>query len=223
MRLFFVALLSTLACAHQKPLHAEHGESHHREGFHKRFDDAEAWAAVFDDPARDAWQKPDEVIRELALPKDAKVADIGAGTGYFAARIARVVTEGMVYATDVEPDMVRYLGERAKRDNVPNLKPVLSTADDANIPEAVDFILVVNTYHHIGNRPDYFKRLTSKLKPAGRVVIIDFTKESVNGPPPHARITADEVMTELATAGLRLQRAPEVLPEQYLLIFERTR
>src|SRR5689334_23764588 len=85
------------------------------------FGDAQKWAHVFDDPARDAWQKPHEVIQALALKPGASVADIGAGTGYFSARLAKMLPQGKVYAVDVEPDMVRYLAERAKRDGLANV------------------------------------------------------------------------------------------------------
>src|SRR3954447_13389512 len=93
------------------------------------FGDAEKWSHVFDDPERDAWQKPHEVIRALELKPDAAVADLGAGTGYFAARLANMVPKGAVYAADVEPEMVKYLGERAKREAVKTLKPVAARAD----------------------------------------------------------------------------------------------
>jgi len=76
------------------------------------FSGAEHWARVFDDPARDRWQKPHEVIVALNLAPDATVADIGAGTGYFAARLALMVPKGRIYAADLEADMVKYLGER---------------------------------------------------------------------------------------------------------------
>ena len=94
----------------------EHGHGHRAHEMPHRFEDAEAWAKRFDDPSRDAWQKPDAVIANLALPPGATVADVGAGTGYFAVRLARAVPQGKVFASDIEPDMVRYLGERAGRD-----------------------------------------------------------------------------------------------------------
>src|SRR5262252_498858 len=78
------------------------------------FGDAEKWAHVFDDPERDAWQKPHEVIKALALKPDAAVADLGAGTGYFSARLANMFPKATVYAVDLEPDMAKYLGERAQ-------------------------------------------------------------------------------------------------------------
>src|SRR4051812_26198987 len=85
------------------------------------FSDAEQWAHVFDDPKRDEWQKPHEVIQALALKPDAVIADIGSGTGYFAVRLANMVPQGRVYGVDVEPDMVKYLSDRAKREKRSNV------------------------------------------------------------------------------------------------------
>jgi len=133
------------------------------------FDDAEKWAKVFDDPQRDALQKPDEVLDALHLQGTDKVADIGAGTGYFSVRIAKRVLEGKVFAVDIEPDMLRYLGERAHREHLSVLVPVRATADSSNIPELVDVVLVVDTYHHIDNRVSYFAKLRDSLVPNGRV------------------------------------------------------
>ncbi len=131
------------------------------------FDNADEWAKRFEDPARDAWQKPDEVVAALALAPDAKVADVGSGTGYFAVRLARAVPRGHVYGADIEPDMARYLAERARREGLSNLTPVLAAADDAKLPEPVDLVLVVNTYHHIGEREAYFRRLLGCAEACG--------------------------------------------------------
>src|SRR6185503_16625319 len=98
------------------------------------FGDAEKWAHVFDDPERDAWQKPHEVIRALGLAPDAAVADIGAGTGYFSARLANMLKSGRVYAVDIEPAMVKHLAERAKREGLANLVPVAGAAGSPQLP-----------------------------------------------------------------------------------------
>src|SRR5688500_2359441 len=119
------------------------------------FGDAEKWAHVFDDPERDAWQKPHEVIRALALEPGAAVADLGAGTGYFAARLANMLPKGTVYAVDIEPAMVKYLAARAQREKLANLKPVAGTAGDPRLPAKVDLILLVDVYHHIEERERY--------------------------------------------------------------------
>lgn len=184
-----------------------------------RFSGAERWARVFDDPARDRWQKPDEVIAALALAPDATVADIGAGTGYFASRLARAVPKGRVYAVDIEPDMVRYLGERAQREDLSNLRPVLGKPDDPQLPEPVDRVLIVDTYHHIGDRIGYFERLRARLKPGGAVAIVDFTLDSPVGPPRGARIPAQQVRDEMQRAGYALAAQHDFLPHQYFLVF----
>ena len=93
------------------------------------FGGAEKWAQVFDDPQRDAWQKPHDVIQALALKPDAIVADIGAGTGYFSMRFAHMLPQGRVYGVDIEPDMVRYLAERAKREHLENVVAIAGTPD----------------------------------------------------------------------------------------------
>jgi SAM-dependent methyltransferase len=192
------------------------------EGFHRRFNDAEKWAKEFDNPERDAWQKPDDVLDALQLPPTALVADIGAGTGYFSARLAKRLPQGKVFAADVEPDMVRYLGARAEREHLPNLTPVQARPDAANLPEPVDVILVVDTYHHIDDRSRYFAALQSSLRPGGRLVIIDFKADSPNGPPAHHRIPPQQVTQELATAGFAPAGTIEFLPRQYGLVFKKS-
>lgn len=183
------------------------------------FSGAERWAHVFDDPSRDEWQKPHEVIQALKLSPDAVVADIGAGTGYFAARIANMVPNGKVYAVDLEPDMVKYLAERAKRENRPNLIPVQATPADPKLPEKVDLVLLVDVYHHIDKRVDYFKRLAGSLKPGGRVAIIDYRLDAKDGPPRAARISPNRVAAEMKSAGFAVEATPGFLPRQYFLVF----
>ena len=184
------------------------------------FAGAEHWAAVFDDPARDSWQQPHEVIQALALAPDAIVADIGAGTGYFTARIAHMTPGGRVYAVDIEPDMIKYLSARAQRETLPNVTPLLARADDPMLPVPVDLALVVDTYHHIRDREAYFRRLKGHLKPAGRVAVIDFTKHSPIGPPAGERLAADDVKKEMAQAGYALAAEHKFLPNQYFLVFK---
>ncbi len=204
--------------------HSHMGHSDHMSpdgAFHRRFDDAEKWAKEFDNPERDAWQKPEEVVEALGLTPDASIADIGAGTGYFSVRIAKRVAQGKVFAADIEPDMVRYLGERAGREHLANIVPVQTGEDAANLPEPVDFILVVDTYHHIGNRTQYFAKLLASLRPGGRLVIIDFKADSPNGPPVQHRIPPEKVAEELGAAGYALSETRPILPRQYFLVFQK--
>ena len=183
------------------------------------FDDADKWSEVFDDPKRDAWQKPHEVIQALALKPDAVVADIGAGTGYFSVRLARMLPMGKVYAVDLEPDMVRHLQGRAKREQLANVVAVQAAPDDAQLPEKVDVALMVDTYHHLGDPVRYFSKLKQSLAPHGRVAIIDFTLDSEFGPPPRARIEPEQVKKEFARAGYKLADERLFLPNQYFLVF----
>jgi len=202
-------LLASLPALAQSPHTREHS-----------FSGAEHWARVFDDPARDAWQKPHEVIKALALAPDAMVADIGSGTGYFAVRLAHFVPKGRVYGVDVEPDMVKYLAERAKREGLANLESVAGRPDDPRLPAKVDLVLLVDVYHHIDKREAYFSKLRGSLKPGARLAIIDFRLDAPDGPPRSARIAPTQVKAELARAGYAAVNEHGFLPNQYFLIFE---
>jgi len=184
-----------------------------------RFDDPERYAKSFDDPARDAWQLPARVIDALALSPTASVADIGAGTGYFSVRIAKAIPRGTVYAVDVEPSMVEYVRKRAAGDGLKNLVPVLAGIATPNLPKPVDVALIVDTYHHLPNRVAYFGDLKKSLTPAGRIAIVDFRKDSPDGPPPEFRFEADQIIGEMAQAGYRLDRRHDFLPRQHFLVF----
>jgi predicted methyltransferase len=186
------------------------------------FGDAERWAHVFDDPERDAWQKPHAVIQALALKPDAVVADIGAGTGYFSVRLASMLPGGKVYAVDVEPDMVKYLRERAQKQKLHNLVAVAAAPGDARLPEKADVIVLVDVYHHIDRRTEYFARLRSSLKAGGRLSVIDFRMDSPAGPPKSARIAPERVIAELKAAGYSLTQQHDFLPRQYFLVFRPT-
>ena len=183
------------------------------------FGDAEKWAHVFDDPSRDAWQKPHEVIQALKLAPDSAVADIGSGTGYFSVRLAHMVPKGRVYGVDIEPDMVKYLAERAQKENLANLTSIAAVPDDPRLPAPVNLVIMVDTYHHIDDRERYFRKLRGSLKSGGRVAIIDFHMESPSGPPKSARIAPERVKAELKKAGYALTDEHAFLPNQYFLIF----
>jgi len=184
------------------------------------FGDAQKWSQVFDDPKRDAWQKPHEVIQALALKPDAVIADIGAGTGYFSMRFAHMVPKGRVYGVDTEPDMVKHLAERAKREGLANVTAVAGAPDTPRLPEKADVIVLVDVYHHVGDRERYFRKLQDSLKVGGRVAIIDFRRDSPVGPPKSARMLPEQVITEMKRAGYALAKEHTFLPNQYFLVFQ---
>jgi SAM-dependent methyltransferase len=208
-----LAVLGVALCAGLAQAQTPHTHRH-------SFGDAERWSHVFDDPARDAWQKPHEVIRALALAPDAFVADLGAGTGYFAARLANMLPKGRIYAADLEPDMVRYLGARAKREHLPNLVPVQAAPQDPRLPERVDLVLLVDVYHHIADRVRYFERLRASLRPGGRVAIVDFRLDAPEGPPRASRVPPETAKSEMTSAGYSLAAEHGFLPRQYFLVFQ---
>jgi predicted methyltransferase len=184
------------------------------------FGGAEHWAKVFDDPERDAWQKPHEVIQALALKPDAVIADIGSGTGYFSVRFANMTPKGRVYGVDTEPDMVKYLADRAKREGLKNVTAVAGAPNDPRLPEKADLIILVDVYHHVGDRERYFRQLQKSLKPGGRIAVIDFRMDSPVGPPQSARIAPERVKDELKRAGYALAQEHAFLPNQYFLVFQ---
>jgi SAM-dependent methyltransferase len=187
---------------------------------HHHFEDAKRWSRVFDDPKRDAWQKPDLVIGELALRPTDVVADLGCGTGYFTTRLARVVREGRVLAVDIEPDMIEHVKERAKKDAITNVVPVLASANDPKLPDGVHLVLVVDTYHHISDRTRYFQNVKTRLARDGRVVIVDFKPGKLPvGPPEEHKISPEVTTREMTEAGYRACGSFDGLDYQYMLSF----
>jgi len=146
------------------------------------------------------------------------VADVGAGTGYFSVRLARAVPQGEVIATDLEPDMVRFVNERARREQLPNLRTVLATQTALGLaPSSVDRILVVHVWHHLAERTEYARRLAHTLRPGGRLYIVDFSPTAHRGPPANMRVAPEVVIAELEGAGLSAKVEPITLPDQYIV------
>lgn len=177
--------------------------------------DAGEYARVLEDPSRDQWQKPHEVVVALGLKPDEVVADIGAGTGYFARRFARHA--GKVLAVDIDAELLKRAAEGAP----PNLTTVLAEAGDPKLaPASVDTIFFCDVLHHVAARPAYYAKLRAALKPGGRIVVVDFHKRQLPvGPPPAMKLSAGEVEVEMKAAGFRLLRSLDILPHQYFLVF----
>lgn len=190
---------------------------------HHSFADVDRWRAVFDDPARDAWQKPAELVRALGLRPGACVADVGAGTGYLSRYLAAAVgPTGTVLAIEVEPNLVTHLRTRAESEHTPNVTPVLGSTDNPRLPRGgVDVILFVDSYHHIDDRLAYLRRLQPALRPRGRIVIVDWHKRELPvGPDPGHKLAREHVVAEMTEAGYRLRdEYPDLLPYQYVLGF----
>ncbi len=186
---------------------------------------AEEYAKKFDDPKRDAWQKPAEIIELMGVSPGMILVDIGAGTGYFLPHLSRATGErGRVLAIDVEKGLTEYMDARARREKLANVTVRLVPRDDPQlVPGSVDRVLIVDTWHHIGERDAYTKKLAAGLAPGGRVVIVEVTKESPHGPAKKHRLEPAQVVRELEAAGLRAEIAKESLPRQYVVLGHKPR
>jgi SAM-dependent methyltransferase len=212
-----------------------HGEGHHgghgavNEHGYKghRFDDPEQWTAQFESAERSAWQKPDELVASLGLAPDSTIADLGAGTGYFAVRFAAAAPRGAVYAVDIEPNMVAWLAQRAEQTGLANLQAIQAEPDDPKLPAAVELVFMCNVFHHLAAPKAYFEAVAGKLAPGGRVVIVDFkfdNPDDAPGPPAAMRMRAEQIIEIMASAGYALvRRDDELLAYQVVLEFSRAR
>lgn len=187
------------------------------------FSDVERWQAVFESPERFHWQRPGLVLRLLGIREGERIADLGAGTGYFTVLMAPLVgEEGKCYAVEVEPALVEHLNQREELRDNPAFAGVLAEFDDPKLPlDGLDLILTVNTWHHIEKRGSYQKHLASALVDGGRLAIVDWRKGGATtmGPPDEMRVSREEVIRELQDEGWKLQTESTALEHQYFLVF----
>ncbi len=216
-----LALVAAAALAGPATASAQHqpGAAPQGDHFEHRFDNPTELARRFDDPARDQWQMPDRVLQALRIAPGQVVADIGAGTGYFSVRLARLPARPKVLAVDVEPSMVQHLAQRARTEGLSAMTAVQADPDRPNLPEPVDLVLIVDTFHHLPSRVSYFTRLKAQLKPGARLAIVDFRKDSPEGPPVEFRFTPEQISGELAQAGFVLAETHDFLPRQHFLVY----
>jgi arsenite methyltransferase len=195
---------------------------HSEDEMHGRHRDSSAYLSMLEAPSRDEYQKPEEVVAALALRPGEVIADIGAGSGYFALRLARGVgRSGRVYAVDINPDFVLFLNRRLRDEGLTNVFTVLAEPDDPLLPpNTVDRFFICNTWHHIDRREVYLDRIRESLKPGGQVVMIDFEKRELPvGPPMSMKIARDELVRQMTEAGFHLSGDLDLLPYQYFLVF----
>jgi ubiquinone/menaquinone biosynthesis C-methylase UbiE len=211
MRSRLLAAVFTLAATNAFPQEGPYGNP----------SDLDAYIRHQVDPARDAWQKPDEVVAALGLQPGQVACDIGAGPGYFTLRLAKAVGDkGRVYAVDVEPKILDALRTRLGASRLRNVTPVLGLGDDPLLPAAAcDVILIVDTYHHFPERAAYLGRLARALRPGGRIANVDYHKrETPVGPPLAHRLSREVFLQEAQAAGLVVAEEPTFLPYQYFIV-----
>ena len=174
---------------------------------------------IFDSPGRDERLQINRVMDMLGIEAGKNVADIGAGSGWFTVRAARRVTDsGTVYAVDINPEATKYIDERAKKEQLQNIKTILSKPDDPQIPaHSVDAVLLLKAYHEVAHPVTLLRNLRSSLKPGAKVGIIDR-----NGSAKNHGVSKDVVIREASKAGYELRDTQDFVKDDgmdYFLIF----
>jgi len=187
------------------------------------FAEVEKYIAFLDRPDRAAWQRPDEVVKALALQGNETVFDLGAGSGYFSFKLALAVPRGKVVAADLEPEMIRHIHHKAMSEGVTNLVPVIIKADDPQVPGDADYVFVCDVLHHVQDRVGWLKKLTSEMKPGARLVLIEFKEGKLpEGPPEAVKLTKRQLLELVGQAGLALEsEKSDVVPYQVFLVFRK--
>jgi len=217
-----LSLLLILLMALPSAGHAQDAVKRDDHQMHRLHNDPKAYIGALEDPKRDAYQKPHEVVHALGLKPGEIIADIGAGSGYFTFHLARHVGEkGKVYAVDVSPDMILHVNRRIREFKMNSVVSVLADSDDPLLPDqSVNRFFICDVWHHIENQTKYLSLMKKMLKPGGEVVIIDFhKKEFPVGPPMNMKIAREDVIKRLESNGYRLTKEHTFLPYQYFLVF----
>lgn len=199
--------------------HHKHAMKHHH--MHHDFSDVKRWVKIFENPKRTAYQKPKSVVRAMQIKKGMHVADIGAGTGYFLPYLQSAIgTQGALWALDIAQPLVRHMKKRIQKAKWKNAQAKHIQPNDPQLKSAsLDRILIANTWHHIGQRIQYGKKILKGLKKKGAVYIVEFTMNSPFGPGKHHRLRPQQVQSELKRAGFTQVRiVPEDLPYHYIVV-----
>jgi arsenite methyltransferase len=193
-----------------------------KEEIEKMHQDPKAYISMLENPQRDAEQKPEEVLMALGIKQGETIADIGAGSGYFAFRFARQVGDsGRVYAVDINSDMILYMNRKIRDLKLRNVSTVLSAPDDPLLVDgSVTRFFICNTWHHVQNRANYIGLMKKALKPGGQVIVLDYHKKELPvGPPPEMKMAREEVLKEMESSGFKLAQEHTFLAYQYFLVF----
>jgi ubiquinone/menaquinone biosynthesis C-methylase UbiE len=173
-------------------------------------------------PEREQEEQPDAMLDALKIKPGAIVADVGAGVGYTSVRLAkRVGPEGLVYATDVQPEMLRMLSDNLKTLGVKNVRPVRCTQSDTKLPDGkLDLALMVDVYHECPYPETLLKGVRKALKPGGRLVLVEFRGEDPDVPiKPEHKMTFAQVRREVEPQGFQFKEKFDFLPWQHIIVF----
>lgn len=193
--------------------------SMHKDHKHAFVDPAQM-SKKWNDPERDQWQHPEEIVAALALKPGATVADIGAGTGYMVAPISQAIgRDGTVIAIDASAEMVEYLTKREGELGPAKIVPQKVGFDDPELPPAgVDRVLTLDTWHHIKGQEAYARKVYDGLKRGGRFVVVEHEVEAEHGPPKAMRLAPQTVTKQLEAAGFRVEVVEESMPRHSMVV-----
>jgi protein-L-isoaspartate O-methyltransferase len=176
-------------------------------------------------PEREEEERPSLLLEALKLKPGEAVADIGAGTGYYSRRMAKLVGEkGTVYAVDIQQEMLDLLTNKMAELKIQNVKPILGTITDPKLPHAsIDLVLMVDVYHEFDHPYEMTKAICDGLKPGGRLVFVEFRGEDPNVPIKVVhKMTEAQVRKEMAVHPLHWVETSEVLPRQHIIVFKKS-
>lgn len=167
--------------------------------------------------------KPKDVVERLGITPGSRIADLGAGGGYFTWHLASAAgPQGRVYAVDIDETGLKIITKEMQMRHITNVVPVHAEPTDARLPEPVDLVFSCDTYHHMDDRVAYFKSLTRYLKPDGRVAILDFHPHGFfSGLLGHGS-AAEEVRREMESAGYRRTADFDLIDRQHFQMFMRS-
>jgi 2-polyprenyl-3-methyl-5-hydroxy-6-metoxy-1,4-benzoquinol methylase len=174
-------------------------------------------------PEREREERTDLLVGAMKLKATDSVADIGAGSGYFTMRIAPIVAEGVVYATDIQKEMLDIVTERALEEGAHNVMPVLGEIDDCGLEaNSVDVVLFVDAYHEFSHPWEMMTSIVRALKPGGRVYLVEYRLEDPLVPiKERHKMSEEQARREMEAVGLRFVENVNVLPQQHIMVFER--
>ncbi|MGH9845062.1 MAG: class I SAM-dependent methyltransferase [Blastocatellia bacterium] len=174
-------------------------------------------------PERIEEEQPDKVVEQMKLKLTDVVADVGAGTGYFAFRFARVVTAGKVYAVDLQPEMLAIIEKRKKELKAENVVGVHSTETDVKLPaNSVDVVFFADVYHELSYPREMMESIVKALKPGGRVIQIEYRGEDPNVPIKRVhKMTVAQCRKEMTVVGLVWKETKDFLPQQHFIVYEK--
>jgi SAM-dependent methyltransferase len=231
MRKFTFLFLIASTTFYTQPPRYEHRSDHDPDGSGKFYmgreialvmgHEAAGW---LDRPEREEEENPSKLLKLLAIQPGQIVADVGAGSGYHALRIAKMVGDkGKVYAVDIQEEMLAIIADKAKKSKLTNIEGVLGKIDDPNLPESkVDLVLLVDVYHEFSHPYEMMQGIVKSLKPGGRLAFAEFRAEDERVPIKRVhKMSERQVIREMELFPLKHAKTHAELPWQHLIVFEK--